>query len=107
MSGELDNRSQMADDKSTLARKCGVVTNTRTVTDTGERQQMFGFTARHIKTTSVQEPSADACDHSHSRQESDGWYADLTPEFSCDEDVARAMNCLPPNAREAPQTALW
>jgi len=37
------------------------VTISRTVTDTGERQVMFGYTARHIKISIVTEASPDAC----------------------------------------------
>ena len=35
--------------------KGGVVTITRTSTDTGERQEMFGYKARHIRSTMMME----------------------------------------------------
>ncbi len=74
-------------------RKGGVVTITRTVTDTGERQVMFGYTARHIKISMTTEASPDACQKSHTKTEVDGWYADVWPEFSCYEDLYRALSC--------------
>jgi hypothetical protein len=77
----------------TPPRKGGVVTITRNVTDTGERQDMFGYKARHIRTTMVMESSPDACNQSHMKMETDGWYADLSAEFSCADDSYRALAC--------------
>jgi len=59
------------------ARRGAVVTHTVNVTDTGERKQMFGYTARHIKTTTVMDAPAEACNPGHMEMESDGWYIDL------------------------------
>lgn len=64
-------------------RRGGVVNVTNTVTDTGERKEMFGFTARRIKTSMVREASPDSCEPGSSRVESDGWYIDLQFDFSC------------------------
>jgi len=52
-------------------------------TDTGERKEIFGRTARHVITTTTQTPLAGA--HS-SPQESvaDGWYIDFEQRLSCD-----------------------
>jgi hypothetical protein len=80
-------------------RKGGVVTITRNVTDTGERQDMFGYKARHIKTSMVMDSSPDACNQSHMKMETDGWYADLSAEFSCADESYRAMACGGPGAR--------
>jgi hypothetical protein len=55
----------------------GVVTMTTTVTDTGERKQILGLTARHIKTRIVQEPGPNACDQTRTTMETDGWYVDI------------------------------
>ena len=74
------------------ARRGGVVNVTNTVTDTGERKELFGFTARHIKTSMVWEPSPDACDPESSRIETDGWYIDFSYDFDC------------PGQREIPKT---
>ncbi|HEV3467673.1 MAG TPA: hypothetical protein VG148_00015 [Pyrinomonadaceae bacterium] len=65
------------------ARRGGVVTTTMTMTDTGERKEMFGYTARRIKTSMVTESSPDACNPMKSRMESDGWYIDLDTGFDC------------------------
>ena len=73
-------------------RKGGVVTITRTSTDTGERQDMFGYKARHIKSTLTMEASPDACNRSNMKMEMDGWYADLAG-FSCGEESYRALAC--------------
>ncbi|MBS1796876.1 MAG: hypothetical protein JSS81_23825 [Acidobacteria bacterium] len=62
--------------------KGGTVTYISNVTDTGERKQMFGMTARHIRTSMTMEASPDACMKSDMKVETDGWYIDL-PEFSC------------------------
>jgi hypothetical protein len=61
----------------------GVITYMRNVTDTGERKQMFGFTARHVKTRTSMEPSADACEKNSLNIETDGWYIDLDVDFEC------------------------
>src|SRR5687768_5571952 len=53
--------------------KGGVVTITSNSTDTGERQQMFGHTARHIKSTLAFEPGPGACDSNRMSMEMDGW----------------------------------
>lgn len=67
-------------------RRGGIVTHTTVITDTGERQQMFGYTARHIKTKMTAESSPDACDKDNSRVETDGWYIDLQFGFFCAND---------------------
>jgi hypothetical protein len=69
-------------------RKGGVVTTTVTTTDTGERKQMFGYTARRIKTSMVTESSPEACSPVKSRIDTDGWYIDLAIEFDCNDKVA-------------------
>ncbi len=83
----------MGESEPALPRKGGVVTITRTSTDTGERQDMFGYKARHIKSTMMMESSPDACNQSHMKMEMDGWYADLSAGFSCGEESYRAMAC--------------
>ena len=60
----------------------GVVNVTQTITDTGERKQMFGFTARRIKTSLVKTASPDACDKDL-KVETDGWYIDFQYAFEC------------------------
>src|SRR5215471_18749043 len=46
-------------------------------TDTGESQEMFGHTARHIITREKRVPGAGACS-SQSESETDGWYIDYS-----------------------------
>lgn len=60
----------------------GSITQTVTVVDTGERKQVSGYAARHLKTKVVVEPSADACSQTKQSFEIDGWYADLSKETS-------------------------
>lgn len=67
----------------TPVKRGGIVTTTITSTDTGERKQMFGFTARHIKTAMVTESSPEACTQNKTRMETDGWYIDFNVEFNC------------------------
>ena len=83
---------QMDNEEPTAKRKGGVVTITRTSTDTGERQEMFGYKARHIKSTMTMESSPDACNQQHMKMEMDGWYADLA-NFSCADESYRSMAC--------------
>jgi hypothetical protein len=80
-------------------RKGGVVTISRNSTDTGERQDMFGYKARHIKTTMMMESTPDACNQSHMKMEMDGWYADLSAGFSCGDESYRSMACGGPGAK--------
>jgi len=65
-------------------KKGGVVTSTVTTKDTGERKQMFGYTARHIITTMSMESSPDACSKTNMKMEIDGWYIDATFALDCD-----------------------
>src|SRR5687768_343094 len=60
----------------------GVVNIVNTITDTGERKEMFGFTARRIKTSMVKTASPDACDKDQ-KIETDGWYIDFQYAFDC------------------------
>lgn len=66
------------------SRAGGVVTYTTTAVDTGERKEMFGFQARHIKTTMLIESSPDACSSMKQRMETDGWYIDFSFGLKCE-----------------------
>ncbi len=72
--------------------KGGTLTMTSSINDTGERKQMFGLTARHLKTSMKMESSADACSPTNMQMETDGWYVDL-PQFSCP--FSMASNPMP------------
>lgn len=67
----------------TETRKGGTVTYVSTITDTGERKKIFGFTARHLKTTMTKEASPDACDPKPMKIETDGWYIDFEYHLDC------------------------
>jgi hypothetical protein len=73
------------------SRRGGVVTYSTTAVDTGERKDMFGFKARHIKTTMSIESSPDACSPMKQRMETDGWYIDLTFGLNCETGGAPMM----------------
>jgi hypothetical protein len=85
------NMSQpTAQTPTTSARRGGIVTTTISATDTGERKQMFGYTARRIKTTMVTESSPEACEQTRSRMETDGWYIDAAFALDCADKNASA-----------------
>jgi hypothetical protein len=75
-------------------RRGGVITYILSAKDTGERKEMFGFMARHVKTSTRIESSPDACSPQKQRFEQDGWYIDLNPGFSCE--LGRAQMGRPP-----------
>ena len=74
----------------------GVVTSTVTTKDTGERKQMFGYTARHIITTMEMRSSPDACSQNNTKMQIDGWYIDAA--FALDCDSSRAYTNYRPQA---------
>jgi|SRR5579871_162890 hypothetical protein len=55
----------------------GVVVYRSTVKDTGEKKQILGYNARHLKISIVTEPSENACAKQKTNYEIDGWYIDL------------------------------
>lgn len=65
-------------------KKGGVITSMVTTRDTGERKQMFGYTARHIVTTMVMDSTPDACSQTKTKMEIDGWYIDAAFALDCD-----------------------
>lgn len=82
-------------------RRGAVVNVTESIVDTGERRQMFGYTARHIKTSSVTDAPPEACNPGHMESQTDGWYIDLAAGFSCDTDRSAA----PPARHTRPDCA--
>lgn len=73
-------------------RNGGVVTYTTNSIDTGERKEMFGFTARHIKSSTITESSPDACNPMKQKVERDGWYIDFTFGIDCNQGGNTAAN---------------
>jgi hypothetical protein len=65
------------------SRRGGVVTMTVNTVDTGERREMFGFTARHLKRTMTSQTSPDACYQNQIRMDTDGWYINLEYGVNC------------------------
>jgi hypothetical protein len=76
---------------SSPAQRGGVVTYNTKAVDTGERKEMFGFTARHVKSSLSIESSADACNPMTMRMETDGWYIDLAFGLNCETGGAGTM----------------
>jgi hypothetical protein len=72
----------------TTARRGGVITYTTTVTDTTERKQMLGMTARHLKSKTVVTASEGACSPMNMEMETDGWYVDFADGQSCEADAS-------------------
>src|SRR5689334_13541043 len=66
------------------------ITQTTTITDTGERKTLLGLPARHLKTTVKVESAANACSQVNQQFEIDGWYTDLN------KDHASCQQSLPP-----------
>ncbi|MGH9554302.1 MAG: hypothetical protein ACRD2Y_00635 [Terriglobales bacterium] len=61
----------------------GVITYISATTDTSERKTMFGYVARHLKSSMKSESSPDACAKSDFRMEADGWYVNLSMGLTC------------------------
>jgi hypothetical protein len=85
------NTAAPASSVSEPSRRGGVVTYTTTAVDTGERKEMFGFQARHIKKSIVIESSPDACFPMKQRMETDGWYIDFSFGLKCEAGAAAPM----------------
>src|SRR5262249_40427263 len=78
------------------SRRGGVVTMSLNTVDTGERKDMFGFTARHLKQTMMSESSPDACNPNNMKIEKDGWYINLEYGLNCGpERPPQAPNRMP------------
>ena len=71
--------------ETTFVRGGGTVTTIVTTKDTGERKQMFGYTARRIITTIETEPSPDACSKNKTKMEMDDWVIDAEFALVCNE----------------------
>lgn len=74
------------------SRAGGVITYTTTSVDTGERKEMFGFSARHIKSSTLTESSPDACNPMKQRIERDGWYIDFSFGLACNQGGSSPAN---------------
>lgn len=81
--GSTDSGS-VSKDNPDVVRAGGKVTTTITAKDTGERKQMFGYTAKHLIITMETVSSPDACSPNNSKMEMDGWYIDAEFALDCD-----------------------
>lgn len=91
------NAASVAGGTSEPSRRGGVVTYTTNAVDTGERKEMFGFQARHVKTSLTIDSSPDACTPIKQRTETDGWYIDFAFGLNCE--VAHRGPMAMPSAR--------
>ncbi len=76
-------------------RQGGLVVVENEVRDTGERQKMFGMTARHIMTKMRTDAKEGACHPGHSEMEMDMWVVDLS---------GAQLNCRPKMGEGPPPT---
>jgi len=63
-----------------VADSAAYITETTTVTDTGERKTMYGYPARHLKAKVTVQSSQNACSQANQSYELDGWYTDISKE---------------------------
>ena len=76
---------------STKPRRGGVLTFVSTTTDTTERKTLFGYVARHLKSSMKSESSPEACSKADFRMEADGWYANLSVGLTCSASPSAGM----------------
>jgi len=81
----------------TPGRQGGVVEYVSSVIDTGERKEMFGFTARHVKSSTSINAGPDSCHPGSHKYELDGWYIDLNVEFNCESSKMQTMPTTRPS----------
>lgn len=70
-------------DKNGIVQTGGRVLTTVTIKDTGERKQMFGYTARRLIVTMEMTSSPDACVKNDMKMQTDGWYIDAAFALDC------------------------
>jgi hypothetical protein len=80
------SKGASAQSQNTKARKGGIITYHITNTDTGERKQLLGLTAKHFRSKTVIEASEGACNAMNMEMETDGWYVDIASSLSCPTD---------------------
>jgi hypothetical protein len=90
LAGDEASKSGNAQKAGAHTRRGGVITYTTTTTDTGERKQIHGLTARHLKSKTVIEASEGACTPMNMEMETDGWYVDLPGGLNCTTDESGA-----------------
>lgn len=68
----------------------GVVTIAVSIVDLGERKDMFGQTARRVRTVIERQPQPGACDPSKLLTETDAWYIDMPKAMAAAPDTSKA-----------------
>ena len=68
----------------------GVVMMTTSFVDLGERKDMFGHTARRVRTIIERLPEPGACDQTKLRSDTDAWYIDMPKALAAVPDPAKA-----------------
>ena len=82
------------------AQRGGVVILMVNTVDTGERKEMFGFTARHLKRTTMMEPGPGACSQQKMKIENDGWYINLEYGIACETSRPSQMGAMSQGCRD-------
>ena len=67
----------------------GVVNVTVSIVDLGDRKDVFGQTARRVRTVMQREPQPGACDQSKALTQTDGWYIDVPKVLAAAPDTGR------------------
>lgn len=70
----------------------GVVMVTMSIVDLGDRKDIFGKTARHVRTLVERQPQPGACDQSKLRTDTDAWYIDVPKVIAGASDPAKPVN---------------
>ena len=65
------------------AKKGGYMDVSINVTDLNERKEMFGFVAKHLRSTMTMTPGPNSCSKQPMSIVDEGWYVDL-PTFACE-----------------------
>jgi hypothetical protein len=86
--GEARSAQQQPPKRKREVKYDGHIVETFTVTDTGERKEILGYTARRIKTTLTWEITPLDCPLTSMRKETDGWYIDLLYGTLCSYDIS-------------------
>ena len=67
----------------------GVVNVTISIVDLGERKDIFGQSARRVRTLIERQPEPGACDQTKLRTDTDAWYIDMPKVMAATPDAAR------------------
>lgn len=97
--GDSSPPKAKAAEKVAKAKKGGYMEVAMNVTDTNERKNMFGFVAKHLRSTMTLTPSANACNKQAMSIQDDGWYIDL-PTYACEIQTDDTMSSMQETAED-------